>query len=150
MPREKSVGAIIFKKELGKIYYLLLHYHSGHWEFARGHGEEGEREIITARREIEEETGLKNLKIIPGFREYSKFFFRRTYNLPEAEKKKAPWIFKLVVLYLAESKTSDVKISHEHKGYAWLPYEEAHKKLMKNAKGVLEKANNFIAKNRKL
>ncbi|MGA2418095.1 MAG: NUDIX domain-containing protein [Candidatus Staskawiczbacteria bacterium] len=144
MPREKSVGAVIFRKEDNKIYYLLLHYHSGHWEFARGHGEKGEDEQKTARREIEEETGLKDLKIIPGFREYSKFFFRRTYNLPEAEKKKAPWIFKLVVLYLAETKTKDIKISKEHKGYAWLLYDDAFKKLTKNAKGVLEKANDFI------
>ena len=146
MPREKSVGAIIFRREGGIIYYLLLHYPSGHWEFARGHGEEGESEMTTAKREIREETGLNNLKIIPGFREYSKFFFRRTYNLKPDEKKTAPWIFKLVVLYLAESKTSNVKISSEHQGYAWLPYEEARKKLMKNAKGVIEKANVFLLK----
>ena len=146
MPREKSAGAVIFRKEKGNIYYLILHYHSGHWEFARGHGEEGEDEKQTALREIEEETGLKDLKIISGFREYSKFFFRRTYNLPEAEKKKAPWIFKLVILYLAETKTKDIKISKEHKGYAWLTYEEAYKKLIKGGKGVLKKANDFIIK----
>jgi bis(5'-nucleosidyl)-tetraphosphatase len=149
MPREKSIGAIIFINEAGNIYYLLLHYHSGHWEFARGHGEEGENEQETARREIKEETGLKDLKITPGFREYSKFFFRRTYGLTGEARKKAPWIFKLVVLYLAETKTKDIKISHEHKGYAWLPYKDAHKKLIKNAKGVLEKANDFISKNTK-
>ncbi|TSC95124.1 MAG: Bis(5'-nucleosyl)-tetraphosphatase [Parcubacteria group bacterium Licking1014_1] len=146
MPREKSIGAIIFRKEKGVIYYLILHYHSGHWEFARGHGEEGESEITTAKREIEEETGLRNLRIILGFREYSKFFFRRTYGLSEKEKKKAPWVFKLVVLYLAETKIDDVKISGEHKGYAWMPYEEAHKKLAKNAKGILEKADKFLLK----
>jgi len=148
MPREKSIGAVIFRKEgterCPKIYYLILHYHSGHWEFARGHGEEGEDEQKTARREIEEETGLKDLKIIPGFREYSKFFFRRTYGLTGEAKKKAPWIFKLVVLYLAETKTKDIKISDEHKGYAWLTYEDALKKLIKGAKVVIKKANEFI------
>lgn len=148
MPKEKSVGAIIFRMENGIPLYLILHYHSGHWEFARGHGEEGESEKTTARREIREETGLADLKIIPGFREYSKFFFRRTYGLPQAEKKKAPWVFKLVVLYLAETKSKNVKISHEHKGYAWLPYEEASKKLMKNGRTVLEKANRFLLKMR--
>ena len=146
MPREKSVGAVIFRKEEGNIYYLILHYPSGHWEFARGHGEEGEDEMQTARREIEEETGLKDLKIIPGFREYSKFFFRWTYNLPEAEKKKAPWIFKLVILYLAETKTKEIKISKEHKGYAWMTHEEAFRKLIKGAKVVIKKANDFITK----
>ena len=99
-----------------------------------------------ARREIEEETGLKDLKIVPGFREYSKFFFRKTYGLSEEAKKKAPWVFKLVVLYLAETKSKDIKISAEHKGYAWLPYEEAHKKLIKGAKDVLKKANEHLIK----
>lgn len=149
MPKEKSVGAIIYRLENNVPYYLLLHYHSGHWEFARGHGEKGESEKTTAKREIKEETGLSDFKIMPGFREYSKFFFKKTYNLPESEKKKAPWVFKLVVLYLAETKNKDVKISHEHKGYAWLPYEEASKKLMKNGKLVLEKANIFLLKNKK-
>jgi len=43
MPKEKSAGAIILRKEDNKIYYLLLHYHSGHWEFPKGHieGKEG-------------------------------------------------------------------------------------------------------------
>ncbi len=154
MPREKSVGAIIFRREpfesaQGKksnIFYLLLHYPSGHWEFARGHGAEGEDEQKTARREIEEETGLKNLKIIPGFREYSRFFFRRTYGLSGQAKKKAPWVFKLVVLYLAETKTGDIKISKEHQGYAWMLYEDAVKKVPKSAKEVLRKAKEFISK----
>ncbi len=57
----------------------------------------------------------------------------------------APWIFKLVVFYLAETKTKDVKISFEHQNYKWLPYEEALKQLtFKNAKEILKKANAFI------
>lgn len=144
MPREKSAGAIIFRMVGGVPHYLLLHYHSGHWEFARGHLEEGEDEQETVRREVEEETGIKDLKIIPGFRGYSKFFFRRTYGLKDEEKKKAPWIFKLVILYLAETRTRDVKISKEHKGFVWLPYEQAHKKLLKSGKEVLKKANDYL------
>ena len=144
MPKEKSVGAIIFRREAGRIYYLILHYPSGHWEFARGHGEEGEDEQKTARREIKEETGLKDLKIISGFRGYSKFFFRRTYGLAGEARKNAPWVFKLVVLYLAQAKTGNVKISKEHQGYAWMLYGDAVKKLPKNAKEVLKKANDFL------
>ena len=144
MPRENSAGAIIFRMKDGVPHYLLLHYPSGHWEFARGHGEPGESEEQTVRREIAEETGLKDVKIIPGFKEYSKFMFRRTYNLKPEEKKKAPWIFKIVTLYLAKAYTENVVISHEHKDFAWLPYEQAHKKLLKNGKEILKKANEFI------
>ena len=144
MPREKSAGAIIYRMVNGVPHYLLLHYHSGHWEFARGHIDPGENENETVIREVAEETGINDLRIIPGFKGYSKFFFKRTYNLKPEEKKKAPWIFKLVVLYLAETKTENVVISDEHKGFGWFNYDDAYKKLLKSGKEVLKKANDYL------
>ena len=144
MPKEKSAGAIIFKVVDGVPHYLLLHYPSGHWEFARGHADPGEKEEQTVRREVREETGIKDMKIVPGFKEYSKFFFRRTYNLKPEEKKNAPWVFKIVTLYLAETKTNRVILSKEHQDFAWLPYEAAAKKLLKNGRGVLKKAHEYL------
>jgi 8-oxo-dGTP pyrophosphatase MutT (NUDIX family) len=153
MPKEKSAGAIIFRKEASKIYYLLLHYapasegKRGQWGFAKGHVEEGESEIQTAKREIFEETGIKDLKIIPGFKELEKYFFRKVYGLEGEARKKAPWVFKLVVFFLAETKTKNIKISDEHTGFVWLPYEEAIKKTtFKNSKKLLERANEFVLK----
>lgn len=145
MPKEKSAGAVIFRMENGKPYYLLLRYYSGHWEFAKGHIEQGESNEETVKREIEEETGIKEMKIIPGFKEYVKYFFRASYGLKDEEKKRAPWIFKLVVFYLVQTKQTEVKISKEHKDFIWLLFEEALKKLTyKNAKEILKKANDFI------
>ena len=144
MAKEKSAGAIIYIMKNGAPHYLLLHYPSGHWEFARGHGEMGESEEATVRREVFEETGLRDVKIIPGFKEHTKLIFRRTYNLPPEQKKNAPWIVKIVTLYLAEATTQDVKISEEHQGFLWLPYEQAHKKLLKKGKDALKKANDFL------
>jgi len=147
MPKEESAGAIIYILKNNVPHYLLLHYPSGHWEFARGHNEEGESEEETVRREIREETGLENVKIIPGFKEHTKLIFRRTYNLRPEEKKNAPWIVKIVTLYLAQTNTEDVKISKEHQDFAWLPYEQAHKKLLKKGQRVLEKAHEFLLNN---
>ena len=153
MPREKSAGAIIFRKEAGNIYYLLLHYPSlnrkgGHWEFAKGHIEEGESDEETIRREVEEETGIKDIKIIPGFKQYIKYFFRQYKdNVSEEDRKnnKTPWIFKLVVFYVVQTNTKDVKISPEHVGFVWLPIDEAIKKTtFKNSKILLKEADNFI------
>lgn len=145
MPKEKSAGAIIYIMKNGNPYYLLLHYPSGHWEFAKGHVEKGESEEETVRREIEEETGIKDLQIVSGFREYTKYFFRKSYGLQGEAKKRAPWVFKLVAFYLAETKTEEVKLSKEHKGFLWLPYQEAVKRLTyKNAKNLLTKANSHL------
>lgn len=145
MPREKSAGAIIFRKENGQNHYLLLRYRSGHWEFPRGHIEKGESEEQAARREVREETGIKDLKIIPGFKEYTKFLFKKTYNLKPEEKKKAPWVFKLVYFFVAETTTKEVRLDEENTGFLWLPYEQALKRLTyKPAKEVFKKAHDFL------
>ncbi len=145
MPREKSSGAIIYRLENEVPHFLLLHYHSGHWEFAKGHVEEGETEEGAALREIKEETGIDDITIIPGFKENIKYFFKNNYDLKKEEKAKAPWIFKLVVFFLAKTHVKKVILSREHIGFAWLPYQEASKKLtFKNAKNLLKKANDAI------
>jgi 8-oxo-dGTP pyrophosphatase MutT (NUDIX family) len=146
MPREKSAGAIIYRIEGGEPQYLLLRYQSGHWEFAKGHIEEGESNEETVRREIKEETGITDIELTPGFKEHIKYFFRNNYDLKKKDKSKAPWIFKLVVFYLAATREKEVRLSHEHSGFVWLPYQEALKKLtFKNAKAILAKANDLVS-----
>ena len=63
------------------------------------------------------------------------------------KKKKPSWIFKLVVFFVAETNTKEVKLSAEHIGFAWLPIEEAIKKTtFKNSKKLLKEANDFVLK----
>ncbi len=134
---EKSAGAIVFRRESSKIKYLLIQYGWGHWEFPRGLIEKGESLEETARREIKEEVGIKDIKFIPGFKEWFKFFF----------KLKGKNIIKIATFLLAETRTKKVKLSHEHKDYVWLEYEEALEKLtFKNSKEVLKKANDFLSR----
>jgi len=151
MPKEKSAGAIIYRKEDNVNYYLLLHYapsepgKRGQWGFAKGHVEQGETDLETAKREILEETGIKDLKIIPGFKETEKYFFKRVYGLEGKARKNAPWIFKLVIFFLAETETKEIKISDEHIDFVWLPIKEAIKKTtFKDSKNLLKKANDFV------
>ncbi len=151
MPREISAGAVVFRKENNKIYYLLLHYEAGHWGFPKGHIEKGESEEEAMIREIKEETGLDDLKIINGFHGYVKYSFRDIYNVEKGKEKEATWIFKIANYFLAETKTEEIKISFEHIGYKWLPYEEALKQIsFKNVKKILEKANAFLISKKSL
>lgn len=135
MIREKSAGVIIFRKFNEEVKYLLLHYESGHWEFAKGHVEEGESERETASREAKEETGLQILDFIAGFKEGLRYFF----------KKDGETIMKDVVFFMAESKEGEVELSFEHKGFKWLNFDDSINQLtFDSSKKILKKANDFL------
>lgn len=135
MPTERSAGAVIFRKEKGNIYYLLLHYQSGHWGFPKGNIEKGEKIIETIKREVKEETGLENLEFVAGFKKTIKYF----YSLKDKN------IFKTVIFLLAETKKRKVKLSFEHIDFRWLPYEVALKKLtFKNSRKILKESHDFL------
>jgi len=165
MVKEVSAGAVVFKIKKGGIEYLLLHYgskkHPKHWDFSRGGVEKGERWQETARREIREETGIKELKFIHGFIKNIKWFYKRRFTPVKSRfagtRQRASYftgqekgyvvVFKRAIFYLAETKENEVKISSEHIGWSWLDYEKALKQLtFKNAKNILIKANNFLLK----
>lgn len=142
---EKSAGAIVFRRHNKKTEYLLLHYGAGHWDFPKGHIERGESEEDALRREVFEETGIKDLRLIPGFRKMMRYFFR-AYPHKRSKASGRETIMKLVFFYLAETKTKKVKLSFEHTGYKWLPYEKARRQLtFQNAKEMLKAANSFLA-----
>jgi bis(5'-nucleosidyl)-tetraphosphatase len=142
MAKEFSAGAVIFRKEpKGETQYLLLHYPSDsktkkeYWDFAKGHREAGETELATALREVFEETGLRNVRIIPGFREVIAYYF----------KAEGRTVFKTVVFYLGETKEKTIRISSEHQGFLWLPFKEAMDHLkFANAKKILTKTHSFL------
>lgn len=145
MPVERSAGAVIFRKEGDKTFYLLLHYPSSakapkeYWDFPKGHIEKGEKIEETIKREVREETGLDDIRLVEDFKEWIKYFF----------KFKGKNVFKIVTFLLAETKTKEVKVSFEHLGYEWLSYEKALEKLtFKNAKEILKKANQYLVESK--
>ncbi len=134
MVKEKSVGAVLFRKN-EKPEFLLLHYNAGHWGFPKGHVEGNETDEQTLRRELREETALTALIVKPGFQQPTKYFFRRGQETVQKE----------VVFYLVEAKKGQVKISFEHQGFEWLPFQKALERLsFKNTKNVLRKAINYV------
>ncbi|NMJ86805.1 MAG: NUDIX domain-containing protein [Thaumarchaeota archaeon] len=134
---ELSAGTVLFNQNNDKIEYLLLNYPTGHWDFPKGNIEEGEAEMETVRREIKEETSIDSIEFINGFRKKIK------YNYKRREK----FVYKEVIFYLSETKDKNVKLSFEHKDYAWLNYNDAMKLLTyKNAKIILEEVNILLTK----
>ena len=136
MIEETSAGIVLFRKEESKILFLLLHYPSGHWDFVKGKMEKGESTHQTAIREAKEETGITDITFIENFEEWIEYNFKHQGELVQ----------KKVVFFLAETKTKEIKISHEHSGYIWMDYNSSMEKTtFDNAKTVLTKAQKLLS-----
>ena len=134
MVKQKSAGIVLFQNFHGTNSFLLLNYPQGHWDFVKGKMERDETPYETARRETEEETGITDIEFIDGFKESVEYEFRFNNDL----------IQKKVIFFLAKTNISKISLSHEHKDFVWLEYEDAMKKItFQNAKKILAKANNF-------
>ena len=136
MIHEKSCGAVVFFKS-NSVDFLLLQYAAGHWDFVKGNVEEGENEQETTLRELREETGLVDARFLDGFKERISYFYKRQGST----------VYKEVIFFLMETKTSEIKLSFEHVGFEWQNYENTMRKLtFKNARDVLQKAHDFLKK----
>jgi 8-oxo-dGTP pyrophosphatase MutT (NUDIX family) len=100
------------------------------WEFAKGKLEPHETTLMAARRELAEETGLKNIVIRPDWHHSIRYRF----SLP-----KIGLVYKTVKYYLATSRDR-VKLSSEHQTYRWVTWSEARLLLRhRNYQNMLNK-----------
>jgi 8-oxo-dGTP pyrophosphatase MutT (NUDIX family) len=133
MRHEVSAGVILFRSQSGR-EYLLLDYGS-HWDFPKGHIEEGEDPYTTAKRELQEETGIQDARFVSGYLQRMRYFYRRG-----GERRR-----KVVIYFLAETAAEQVTLSHEHSGYVWAAYDDALQRLtFQTARALLQKAHEFL------
>ena len=140
---EISVGAIIYKKINKNILFLLVYSERNkEWGFAKGHIEQNETETQTAKREIEEETGIKSITFIKNFRETDCYKIKGT--LPSTKNR---IINKKVVYYLCYT-NEDFTINYtdgEIGECKWVNYTNALSLLKYDKqKEILSKVNKFI------
>jgi 8-oxo-dGTP pyrophosphatase MutT (NUDIX family) len=136
--KQVSAGMIVYYKLNGEPKYLLLHYIAGHWDLAKGKLKAGETNMQAALRELQEETGISKIEIKPDFATSIKYIF---------EDYAGRLIEKTVHFFVGEVKKKDGVIlsPREHKGFTWLPFNEAVQKLTyQTARDVLIKADEFI------
>ena len=132
---EKSCGVVLFREENSERLFLVLHYPGGHWDLPKGHVEEDETEHETASRELLEETGIADLEFVDGYREEISY-----QHFPKGKLSN-----KQVIFFLGKTNLSDIRLSHEHHNFQWLPFEKALAKLtFDNAKNLVKKAKEFL------
>lgn len=135
-----SCGVVIFNINKKNPEYLLVKYPT-YWGFVRGRVEPGETEELTAFREALEESGLRDLVFVPGFREVSSYFFKRGDEI----------IRKDDVYLLAKTGSWNVRVSHEHENIRWCTYQEALALMkIKANREILTKANYLIQTHMKI
>jgi transcription antitermination protein NusB len=129
--KEVSAGGMVYRKDGDDYKFILILDAYDKWTFPKGHVDGKEKEEEAAVREISEETGLKNLKVID--------------YLGEAEVKvhkpgDKPFR-KLIKYFLVETKDTEIVVPKvdELKDVKWHSKEEALEKIgYKNATEIFE------------
>jgi 8-oxo-dGTP pyrophosphatase MutT (NUDIX family) len=137
MPNHFAAGLVVFRADpsAGRLYLVIRHA-AGHWELPKGHIEPGETWRQTARRELQEETGISDIALIPQFARQIQYVYRG---------KNDQLIHKTVYFGLASTASQTVKLSDEHCDFAFLDFESAirrvthaaTKALLRDAEGLL-------------
>lgn len=116
--KDECFGIVpIFTNETDSLF-LLIQHQAGHWGFPKGHANPGESAIETAKRELEEETGIRDCEVLeePSFVEHYSF-------VKEGEP-----IEKTVTYFLAFVNSMEVQLQVEEiQNSAWSSFEEAVK-----------------------
>jgi len=136
MKKQVSAGIVVYTYTGNGLEYLLLHYLGGHWDFPKGKLEDGETWLEAALRELEEETGIDDIQIHRGFLESFSYRFKDYDGV---------FTQKTVYFFVGLCSGKSVVLSHEHQGYEWLVYPEAHQRLtFKNARDLLQLVDAFL------
>ena len=130
-----SAGAILFRDTRGRREYLLLKSRPGDWEFPKG-GVEGDEELQqSAIREVTEEAGIEDFRLLDGFREDYDYVFEAGGNT----------IHKTVHLFVAKSFEASAELSKEHRDLQWRDYEQAINTITQDGpRDILREAHAFL------
>lgn len=116
--REPTSGGIVFRhgQKEGEIEILLIQDAKDRWTIPKGHIEEGETALVTARREIGEEAGLHDLDML-GWLGKIHFRYRRLERL----------VLMTTQIYLVRVRTNGDEIQKEDwmRGIKWFGFNEA-------------------------
>ena len=139
--RETTSGGIIFRpgKKPGQVEILLIQDAKNRWTIPKGHVEPNEEPRLTAEREIKEETGLAEVKVMDWLGKVN-FRYRRSQTL----------VLMTMHIYLVkavgdttrlhpEDWLNDIRWFPAHEAADKIEYEDISKLLLSGMKRIREK-----------
>ena len=142
-----QVQGIVFRKISGRMQYLLLRRNPSigrFWQPVTGGLEEGETKIEALKREVLEETGIRNIiRIVEDVHYYE---FTSTNPFCDSFKREnGQALLKEYVFGVEISSNEKIVIGWEHSEYRWVGFEEALKLLKwKENKEALKKLDEIL------
>ena len=131
-----SAGVVLLRSEGNTWRYLLLRAYD-YWDFPKGIVHPGEDPLQAARREVEEETGLKDLTFLWGSH------YRETPPYGRG---------KVARYYVAQTRQVQVVLPvsqelgrPEHHEFRWMNYEEARRLLSPRVVAILDWAHALVS-----
>jgi 8-oxo-dGTP pyrophosphatase MutT (NUDIX family) len=119
---ETTSGGIVFRRnaKTRELELLLIQDAKNRWTIPKGHVEPGEEPKATAEREIQEETGLKEVKVLSWLGKVN-FRYRRGHTL----------VLMTMHIYLVQAQGDTDKVIPEDwmNGIKWLPAHDAIDKI---------------------
>ena len=130
--KDECFGIVpIFSTEADTLF-LLIQHQAGHWAFPKGHANPGESALETAKREFEEETGIRDFEVLeePSFVERYSFVKEGKPSSVQhySSAKEGESVEKTVTYFLAFVKSMEVQLQVEEvQNSAWSSFEDAVK-----------------------
>ena len=138
MVYEKSYGIVPVHEDHGVFLFLLVHEKAGHWGIPKGHPNEKESELETARREFIEETSIVDFQVIEGPSFVERYCFKNDGVVFD----------KTVKYFIARVPETKVTVDlDEIIGYGWFNYQEALEMVIhEGRKNIIHEAKEYADK----